>query len=66
MSRETQSLFKAMFALEDIREILRKTAPTHELGEEEIKKGKKAIKKVKEAIEVLEEWINAGKPTSER
>ncbi len=64
MSKETQSLFKAMFALEDIREILRKTAPTHELTEEDIKKGKKAIKKVKEAIEILERWIDAGKPTS--
>ncbi len=63
MSKETQSLFKAMFALEDIREILRKTAPTHELTKEDIKKGKKAIKKVKEAIEILEGWIDAGKPT---
>ena len=33
MSKETEGLFAAMFALEDVREVLRKTAPQHELDE---------------------------------
>jgi len=56
MSKETEGLFAAMFALEDVREVLRKTAPQHELDEADKKAVRTALEKVKKALQVLEEW----------
>jgi hypothetical protein len=56
MSKETESLFAAMFALEGVREILRQTAPAHELDEAQKEQVKKALEKVRKALQVIEEW----------
>lgn len=57
MSEETENLFAALFALEDVREILRKTAPKHSLNEEEKKKAKEALDKAKKSIKKIEEKL---------
>ncbi len=56
MTSETENVFKALFALEEVRELLRETAPKHELGGERKERLKKALMKVKSSLEVLEKW----------
>jgi len=56
MSDETEALFNAMFELEEVREILRQTAPSHELDEAQKEKVKKALAKAAKALEVLRKW----------
>ena len=54
MTDEADALFSAMFALEDVRELLRETAPKHRLSEEQKKAYKEALDKAKAAIAKLE------------
>jgi len=54
MAEHTEALYKALFALEDVREILRQTAPGHKLSGEERKKVAEAISTVRESLKVLE------------
>jgi len=56
MSKETENLFNAMFALEDVREVLRQSAPKHELDEKQKEQVRKALEKIKKALNVLEKW----------
>jgi len=56
MTSETENVFKALFALEEVRELLRETAPGHKLNPEGKEKLKKALTKVKSSLEVLEKW----------
>ena len=56
MSKETESLFRVLFALEDVREILRETAQEHKLDENQKKKVKAALEKARKMLQVLEEW----------
>ena len=48
-------MFGALFALEEVREILRQTAPGHELDEAQKKKMASALAEVKKHLSVLEE-----------
>jgi hypothetical protein len=57
MSGETESLFGAFFALEDIRELLRQSAPDHRLGETEKEELKTLISKAKNHLSDLEELL---------
>ena len=54
MSEETDALFEAFFALEDVREVLRQTAPKHKLTQEEKANVKDSLAKVKAAVSKLE------------
>ncbi|MBU0762769.1 MAG: hypothetical protein KKD39_07055 [Candidatus Altiarchaeota archaeon] len=54
MSEETNALFKALSALEDIRELLRQSAPKHKLDPEQKKALVEAIEKVNSSVGVLE------------
>jgi len=54
MTEETNALFEALFSLEEIRELLRQTAPKHALNEEQKKKLKESTDKIKKSIEELE------------
>ncbi|MFH1835608.1 MAG: hypothetical protein ABH851_05420 [Methanobacteriota archaeon] len=56
MTSETESVFKALFALEEVRELLRETAPKHELDAHRKERLKTALIKVKSSLEVLEKW----------
>jgi len=54
MTEETDVLFQALFNLEEVRELLRQTAPKHKLNDEQKKKLKESIGQVKKALDVLE------------
>lgn len=56
MSQETDALFNALFALEDVREIIRQTSPKHELSEEQKEKVDKALGKAEKALGNLRKW----------
>jgi len=55
MSKESDALYGALFALEDVREILRQTAPGHKLGAAEKKRLAAALKEARESLKILEE-----------
>lgn len=54
MTEETEALFNGLFALEDIRELLRETAPGHKLNVEQKTRLEKALKKARKALDRLE------------
>jgi hypothetical protein len=54
MTEETNALFEALFALEDVREILRETAPEHNLDEDQKKRLEGALKKIRSSMDRLE------------
>lgn len=54
MTEETDALFEALFNLEEIRELLRESAPKHKLNEEQKKKLKEKIEKIKKNLSTLE------------
>ena len=51
--RAADAVFQGLFSLTDIRSILRITAPTHELDEEQKKKVEKALASVEKQIAIL-------------
>ena len=50
MSAEVDALFDALFALTDLRALLRETAPFHKLNEEQKAQAHSAIVRVREEI----------------
>jgi hypothetical protein len=54
MSAEVDALFDALFALTDLRALLRETVPLHKLNEEQKAQAHSAIVRVREAISRLE------------
>ncbi len=57
MSEETENLFNAIFELEEIRELLRQTAPSHKLTDEQKRKLSNSILIVRESLKKLEEFL---------
>ncbi len=55
--RAVNAVFQALFTLSDIRFLLRRTAPGHDLDEEERKQAAASIAKVKRHIAILEEEL---------
>ncbi len=53
--KSVEAVFNALFALTDIRGILRDSVPKHELKDEQKKKAKKAVEKARKNIERIEE-----------
>ncbi len=49
-----EKTFEALFALEDLREIWRKTAPLHNLTTEQKKEVKEIIRKLREILDEIE------------
>ena len=54
MSAEVDALFDALFALTDLRALLRETATFHKLNEEQKAQAHSAIVRVREALSRLE------------
>ena len=54
MSKESDALYGAFFALEDVRELLRQSAPGHELDASEKKRLAAALAAARENLLVLE------------
>ena len=53
--RAADAVFQGLFALTDIRSILRITAPQHELDDDQKKKAEKALASVEKQIAILRE-----------
>ncbi len=54
MDKLTKKTFEALFAIEDLREILRKTAPFHKLTDEQKEEARVIIARIRRAIDELE------------
>lgn len=54
MSEQVDLLFEALFALTDLRVLLRETAPLHKLNEEQYAQARNAVVRAKEALSRLE------------
>ncbi len=54
MSEQVDLLFEALFALTDLRVLLRETAPLHTLNEEQYVEARTAVTRAKEALSKLE------------
>jgi hypothetical protein len=54
MSVEVDALFDALFALTDLRALLRETVPFHKLNDEQKAQAHSAIVRVREALSRLE------------
>jgi len=52
-----EETFEALFALEDLREVLRKTTPFHNLTEEQKEEVKVVLNRVRKALDEIEEEI---------
>jgi len=52
-----EKTFEALFALEDLREVLRKTTPFYNLTEEQKEEVKTIVLKVRKALDEIEEKI---------
>ncbi|MDO5845401.1 MAG: hypothetical protein Q4Q04_00610 [Methanocorpusculum sp.] len=55
--RAADAVFQGLFSLTDIRAILRTTAPSHELSEEEKQQTAKALASVEKQIAILREEL---------
>jgi hypothetical protein len=47
-------VFEALFALTDLRVLLRETAPLHKFNEKQLSQARKALERAKNALEELE------------
>jgi len=54
MDSRIQKTYEALFALEDLREILRETSPEHKLNKEQEEKFKKILSELKKSLEGIE------------
>jgi len=54
MTEETSAFYEALFSLEEVRELLRKTAPEHKLSEEQKKRLKELLAKARKSIDSIE------------
>jgi len=62
MDVKVRALYEALFALEDVRQVLRETTPDHTLTEQQRTVVLKALERVREALTVLEEWKSGDAP----
>jgi hypothetical protein len=54
MSEQVDTLFEALFALTDLRVLLRETAPLHRFSEEQRVRARESVARAKEALLRLE------------
>jgi len=54
MSEQVDPLFEALFALTDLRVLLRETAPLHRFSEEQRARARESVVRAKEALLRLE------------
>jgi hypothetical protein len=57
MDDAVDHVFEALFALTDLRVLLRETAPSHKLDEEQLSQASEALARAKNALEELEEEL---------
>jgi hypothetical protein len=57
MSEQTNQVFEGIFAYEEIREILRESAPKHELDENQKERLEKALKKIDSSLKNMKRLL---------
>jgi hypothetical protein len=57
MDNAIEDVFEALFALTDLRVLLRETAPLHKLSTEQQKRAREALERAKTALSKLEEAL---------
>jgi hypothetical protein len=57
MDDAVDHVFEALFALTDLRVLLRETAPSHKLDEDQLLQASEALVRAKNALEELEEEL---------
>jgi len=55
--RAVDAVFQGLYSLTDIRSILRVTAPSHELDDEQKKKAEKYLSSIEKQIAILREEL---------
>ena len=55
--RAVDAVFRGLFALTDIRVVLRGTAPLHELSDEDRNAVRKAVSDLKQQVGIIEEEL---------
>jgi hypothetical protein len=55
--RAVDAVFAAMFALTDLRVLLRDTAPSHELGPEERGRAERHLKELEQQVTILRQEL---------
>ena len=55
--KSVQETFEALFALTELRQVLRETKPTHKLNEEQQEKVRKIIEDVRRSLSIIEEEL---------
>jgi hypothetical protein len=54
MSEQVDTLFEALFALTDLRVLLRETAPLHKLNDQQGAQAREAVARAREALSRLQ------------
>jgi hypothetical protein len=57
MARVVDETFEALFALTDIRQLLRDTKPTYKLDDKQRKRLEKKIARARKALDAIEEGL---------
>ena len=57
MDDSVDYVFEALFALTDLRVLLRETAPLHKFNEQQLLQAREALARAKNALEELEEEL---------
>jgi hypothetical protein len=57
--KQVEKTFQALYALEDLRELWRRTTPNHKLTPEQTREAKALIGKVRTAIDQIERELQA-------
>jgi predicted nucleic acid-binding Zn-ribbon protein len=57
MDDAVDHVFEALFALTDLRVLLRETAPLHKFNEKQLSQARDALEKAKNALEELDEEL---------
>lgn len=55
--KSVDRLFESLYRLTDLRDIFRKTSPTHKLTEDQEKEVKEILDEVKENLDLIEEEV---------
>jgi hypothetical protein len=57
MDDAVDHVFEALFALTDLRALLRETAPLHKFNEKQLSEARDALARAKNALEALDEEL---------
>jgi len=54
MTEETSALYEVLFSMEEVRELLRQTAPDHRLSDEQKRQFRELLERVRKSLDLME------------